>query len=74
MAKEAERKARDGQEQARKQAEHDVAYFTEFLAREKVRAKAIVQFAGATEDEAADVVREAEDKLAAAMARLEALH
>ena len=58
---------------ARNQAQHDVIYFTEYLEREKIRAKAIVMYAGASEGEADAIVYDAEQKLADAQERLEAL-
>ena len=72
-AKEAERKARDTATQAVKQAQHDVAYFTEYLERERVRARAVVEFAGFTEAQAAQIVADAQAKLDEATGRLEAL-
>ena len=74
LAKAKVRQARDAAVQARRQAEHDVAYFTEYLARELVRARAVVKFAGATEEEAMEIVAAARDKLTGAQRCLEALH
>ena len=73
MAKQAERKARDKVTQAANQAQHDVSYFTEFLAREKIRAKAVMDFAGATKEEADAIIAEAQAKLDTAQTRLEML-
>ena len=74
LAKLRERQERNKVTQASNQAHHDVAYFTEFLAREKVRARAVIDFAGATQEEADAIVAAAEAKLTEAQTRLEALH
>ena len=72
MKKARERADRDKVVQAKNQAQHDVFYFTEFLERERVRARAIVMYAGASEAEAAAIVADAQAKLDAAQERLKA--
>ena len=68
--KAAQREARDAKVQALKQAQHDVTYFSEYLERETLRAKAVVQYAGVSIEDASQIVAAAEDKLEEAQERL----
>ena len=74
MRKYEARKALEAEVAKRNQAEHDVSYFAEYLEREKVRAKAVMMYAGATQDEHDKIVRDAENKLRDAQVKLELLH
>ena len=74
MKKYEARKALEAEVAKRNQAEHDVSYFAEYLEREKVRAKAVMMYAGATQDEHDAIVRDAENKLREAQVKLELLH
>ena len=71
MAKLNERLARDRAVQAVNQARHDVSYFTEYVERERIRTKALMQFCNVSGEEADRIFAEAEAKLAGAQARLD---